>query len=63
MANYPDILFELTSPSHWRELVVIRLSDWEALVSGTCVATLIWLGDVLLVSAYHHNVQLEVYRS
>ena len=28
-----------------------RLLDWKVLLSGTCLAIVIWIGDVLLVSA------------
>ncbi|KAJ2916080.1 hypothetical protein MD484_g4316, partial [Candolleomyces efflorescens] len=49
MAVYFQVLFASTSPSHWRTLMVNKSSGWEAHLSGTCVAVLVWIGDALLV--------------
>lgn len=52
---YFQVLFEATSPSQWRELLYTSYSDWKSLVSSTVLGILGWIGDVLLVSAYHHK--------
>jgi hypothetical protein len=57
MAVYFQVLFASTSPSHWRTLMLNKTSGWEALLSGTCVAALVWIGDALLVSGQRISSQ------
>jgi hypothetical protein len=55
MAAYFQILFQSTSPSHWRDLMQLDFLDWMKRLSYTSMWVLVWIGDVLLVSGYHHN--------
>jgi hypothetical protein len=51
MANYFQSLFKSTSPSHWRELVLLSLHDWKHFAGYTAAALFIAVGDALLVGA------------
>jgi hypothetical protein len=61
MAAYFQILFQSTSPSHWRDLMQLGFLDWKTKLSSTGLWILVWIGDILLVSAHHHNP--HAYRS
>jgi hypothetical protein len=56
MSSYFQVLFNSTSPSHWRELLVTNFSNWKSLTSNTVLGIVVWIGDVFLVSVYHHNL-------
>ncbi|KAJ2915197.1 hypothetical protein MD484_g5205, partial [Candolleomyces efflorescens] len=49
MARYFQIIFNSTSPSHWRQLVQPDGDNWKYVVVNTDVALIIMLGDALLV--------------
>ena len=49
MANYFQVLFESTSPLHWRELMQAFGENWKYLVSDTVIGLVIMIGDALLV--------------
>ena len=50
MANYFQVLFAATSPTHWRKLMVISFMEgWKRLVGNTAFAFVIMIGDALLV--------------
>jgi hypothetical protein len=51
MARYFQVLFNSTSPSHWRELMQADGDNWKYLVGDTSIAFIILIGDALLVSA------------
>jgi hypothetical protein len=61
MAENFQELFQSTSPSNWRDLADLGFFDWKSKLSHTCLWILVWIGDALLVSAYHHNP--HAYRS
>jgi hypothetical protein len=49
MADYFQILFKSTSPSHWRELVGVK--EWMHFAGYTAAGLFIAIGDALLVGA------------
>ena len=49
MANYFQILYQSTSPSHWYELLLINGLDWKFRVGYTAAGLYIAVGDALLV--------------
>jgi hypothetical protein len=51
MADYFQLLFKSTSPSHWRELQQQRLRDWKYFAGYTAAGLFIAIGDALLVGA------------
>jgi hypothetical protein len=55
MAYYFQGLFQSTSPSHWRELLQLSEFDWKTKLCSTGLYIVVWMGDVLLVSALHSN--------
>jgi hypothetical protein len=61
MAETFQELFQSTSPSHWLGLLLLGVLDWKTKLSHTGQWILVWIGDVLLVSACHHNP--HAYRS
>jgi hypothetical protein len=51
MANYFQTLFKSTSPSHWRNILVLNRHDWKFIVGYTALGLFIAVGDALLVGA------------
>jgi hypothetical protein len=51
-ANTFQWLFQSTSGRHWEELGAANVYAWNALLSNTAVAVVIWIGDALLVSIF-----------
>jgi hypothetical protein len=49
MAYYFQSLFKSTSPSHWRELLLLNRLDWKFRVGYTAAGLFIAVGDALLV--------------
>ena len=50
MANYFQVLFKSTSPSHWQELLIVSyIEDWKSRLSTTGFGLVIMIGDALLV--------------
>ena len=50
MAVYFQVLFQATSPTDWQMRLQGIALQWRTLLSGVCVAVLVWIGDALLVS-------------
>ena len=57
IADYFQLLFQSTSPSHWRELRIENSQNWKRLLSDTLLGILVRIGDTLLVSVYHHDIE------
>jgi hypothetical protein len=55
MACYFQVLSQSTSPSHWRELMLLSMFDWKTKLNYTGLYIIVWMGDVLLVSALHNR--------
>jgi hypothetical protein len=51
MAIYFQVLFESTSPGHWRELFLASHEVWSFFLSYIVFGLLITIGDALLVRA------------
>jgi hypothetical protein len=51
MAIYFQSLFKSTSPSHWRELLLLNFLDWKYRMGYTAAGLFIAVGDALLVGA------------
>ncbi|KAJ2923528.1 hypothetical protein H1R20_g13566, partial [Candolleomyces eurysporus] len=49
MADYFQVLFASTSPSHWVEVMMLSAEQWKPILSRTILVILVWIGDALMV--------------